>query len=138
MLLILHFVTGAVSQENMYPILYPNHRFVKTELQCSGMESNITNCTQNLNETFSCLPSGVASVSCYCEFSSVPSHWWCMKRCFSSYFHLQLEIFPMHLALMVQYDSKMGLFRGKAGWRSVSTMPGGLCVMMVGTMQMLQ
>jgi len=43
----------------------------------------------------------------------------------------------MHLALMVQYASKMGLFQEKEGWRSVSTVPGGLCVMMVGTMQML-
>jgi len=62
MLLIIYFGTGAVARENNYPSLYPNHPFVSTELQCSGLESNITNCTQNLNETLSCLSSGVASV----------------------------------------------------------------------------
>ena len=44
----------------------------------------------------------------------------------------------MHLALTVQYDSETGIFQVKAGWRSASTMPGELCVMTVGTMQMLR
>ena len=44
----------------------------------------------------------------------------------------------MRPALMEQYDSAMGISQEKAGWRSVSTMPGALSVMMGGTIQMLQ
>ena len=44
----------------------------------------------------------------------------------------------MHPVLMVQCDSAMATLQAKAGWRSVSTMPGALSVMMDGMMQMLQ
>jgi len=44
----------------------------------------------------------------------------------------------MHPAMMEQYDFAMGISQERAGWRSASTMPGALCVMMDGTMQMLQ
>ena len=69
------------------------------------------------------------------QFHHISGVW---RDIFPPIFISQLEFFPMHLALMVQYDSEMGIFWGKAGWRSVSTMPGVLCVMMVGTMQTLQ
>ena len=44
----------------------------------------------------------------------------------------------MHPALMVLCNLAMATTQAKAGWRSVSTMPGVLSVMMDGTMQMLQ
>ena len=44
----------------------------------------------------------------------------------------------MHPALMVECDSGMAISQERAGWRSASTMPGALSVMMDGTMQMLQ
>ena len=44
----------------------------------------------------------------------------------------------MHPALMAQYDSAMGIFQERVGWRCASTMPGVQCVMMGGTMLMLQ
>ena len=44
----------------------------------------------------------------------------------------------MHPALMEHYDSAMGISQERAGWRSASTMPGALSVMMGGTMQMHQ
>ena len=39
----------------------------------------------------------------------------------------------MYPVLMVQCDSAMATFQEKAGWRSVSTMPGAQSVMMDGT-----
>ena len=53
-------------------------------------------------------------------------------------FFFQLESYLMHPALMEQYDSTMDTSQKRAGWRSASTMPGALCVMMDGTTQMLQ
>ena len=119
--------------------LYPssNHRFVNTEINCTGLEPNITDCIQNLDEAYSCLSFGIASVSCHSKFTTrafPPSE-------FSNPYlpqHLQLGLLPMHPALMVECDSAMATSQERAGWRSVSTMPGALSVMMDGTMQMLQ
>ena len=55
--------TGAVALENIYPS--STHRLLNTEINCSGLESKITNCIQNLDEAYSCLSFGIASVSCY-------------------------------------------------------------------------
>ena len=51
---------------------------------------------------------------------------------------LQLEPSAKHPALMVRYDSATAISQEKAGWKSASTMPGALFVMMDGMMQMLQ
>jgi len=129
------FCTGAVALKNWYQS--STRHFVNTELQCSGLESNITTCAEDLDEAYSCLSFGIASVSCHCEFYS---NFYCLLS--SKYTALyidntQLESSLMHLALMEQYDSPMGTSLKRAGWRSASTMPGVLCVMMDGTMQML-
>lgn len=58
----LHF-TGAVALESTNPS--SSHRFVNAELKCSGLESKITSCIQNLDEAYSCLSFGIASISCY-------------------------------------------------------------------------
>ena len=50
---------------------------------------------------------------------------------------LQLDHYPMHPALMAQYDSAMVTSQERVGWRSASAMPGALCVMMDGIIQML-
>ena len=57
---------GAVAFENVHPPL--TNRLVNTELQCSGLESNITTCIQNLDKAYSCLPFGIASVTCHSKF----------------------------------------------------------------------
>ena len=55
--------TGAVALENIYPS--STHRLLNAKINCSGLESKITNCIQNLDEAYSCLSFGIASVSCY-------------------------------------------------------------------------
>ena len=55
-------LTGAVAQEDIYQPT--SHRFVNTGLNCSGMENKLTNCTQNLDEAYSCQSFGTAWVSC--------------------------------------------------------------------------
>ena len=56
-------ITGAVALENIYQASV--HRFVNTEVNCSGLEPKITDCIQNLDEAYSCLSLGIASVSCH-------------------------------------------------------------------------
>ena len=60
--------TGAVALKSTYQA--PSHRFINAELKCSGLESNITNCIQNMDEAYSCLSFGIASISCYGKFTS--------------------------------------------------------------------
>ena len=60
--------TGAVALENIHPST--NHHFVNTEVNCTGLEANITDCIQDLDEAYSCLSFGIASVSCYGKFTS--------------------------------------------------------------------
>ena len=91
--------SGAVALENIHP--FSKHRFINAEVSCTGLESNITNCIQDLDEAYSCLSFGIASVTChskitsrFCRFSILlwncallifcswyPSqcilHWWC-------------------------------------------------------------
>ena len=130
---------GAVALENLFP--YTNHRFVNSEFRCSGLESNITDCTQNIDEASSCLSLGVASVTCYCKNTlhgrifPTPAY----SDIYSVHTSIpQMEHSPTHPALMVRYDSATGTSKERAGWRSASTMPGALCVTMDGTMRMLQ
>ena len=54
---------------NLFPVLDPTHLFVNITPQCSGLESNITNCTQTLNKAASCPSNGIASVSCHGKFT---------------------------------------------------------------------
>ena len=61
-------LTGAVAHKSTYQATF--HRFVNAELNCSGLESNITKCMQNTDEAFSCLSFGIASISCYGKFTS--------------------------------------------------------------------
>jgi len=137
MLKTLYVCLGAIALKNLIPILDSTHRYVSITPQCSGLESNITNCTQTLNEVASCPSDGIGSVSCYGKLTlldlirSVPLILVVFK-------FEQWELFPMHPALMEQYDSAMGISQERAGWRSASTMPGALSVMMGGTMQMHQ
>ena len=53
--------------ESIHPSL--NHRFVNAEFNCSGLESNITDCIQNLDETYSCQSFGITSISCHGKFT---------------------------------------------------------------------
>ena len=69
--MVLYFIfTGAVALKNIY--LSSNHRFVNTEVNCSGLESNIADCIQNLDIAYSCLSFEIASVSCHGKFASFP------------------------------------------------------------------
>ena len=54
---------------NLFPVLYPAHLFVNITPQCSGLESNITNCTQTLNKAASCPADRTVSVSCHSKFT---------------------------------------------------------------------
>ena len=63
----MHF-TGAVALESTYPS--SSHRFVNAELNCSGLESKITSCIQNMDDAYSCLSFGIASISCYGKFAN--------------------------------------------------------------------
>jgi len=129
------FFVGAVALENLYPATH--HHFVNTEFQCSGLESNITNCTQNTDEAASCPSFGIASVTCHCKYNFAQSYFPQIESVRASINILQLEHYPMHPALTVRYDSAMVISQERAGWRSASTMPGALCVMMDGIIQML-
>ena len=60
--------TGAVALKNIHPST--NHHFVNTEVNCTGLEANITDCIQDLDEAYSCLLFGIASISCYGKFTS--------------------------------------------------------------------
>ena len=77
--------TGAVALENVYPS--SNHRFINTEVNCSGLELKITNCIQNLDEAYSCLSFGIASVSCHSMFCNC-KYFFQLKAIPSSYFIL--------------------------------------------------
>ena len=133
----LYICLGAIALKNLFSSLASTHQYVSIMPQCSGLESNITNCTQTLSEAASCPSNGIASVSCYGKLTllglirSIPL----IVLVFQ---FEQWELFPMHPALMEQYDSAMGILREKAGWRCASTMPGAQSVMMNGTMLMLQ
>ena len=63
----LNHSAGAAALENVYP--NSNYRFVNTEVNCSGLEPNITDCIQNLDEGYSCLSYGIASISCHSKSS---------------------------------------------------------------------
>ena len=137
MLITLYICLGAIALENLFPILASTHQYISITPQCSGLESNITNCIQTLNKAASCPTNGIASVSCYGKLTLLglirP-----VPLIMVVFQFEQWELFPMHPALMEQYDSAMGILREKAGWRCASTMPGALSVMMGGTMLMLQ
>ena len=65
MLKTLYVCLGAIALKNLIPILDSTHQYVSITPQCSGLESNITNCTQTFNEVASCPSNGIGSVSCY-------------------------------------------------------------------------
>ena len=129
------FSTGAVTLRKYRSFTMATY-FVNAELQCTGLESRITDCIQGLFvNAYSCLSFGIASVSCYGMFAST---FFLKFQSHTSFNIWQLELSQMHPALMVHCDSVMATSQEKAGWRSASTMPGALSVMMDGTMQMLQ
>ena len=65
------FSTGAVTLRKYRSFTMATY-FVNAELQCTGLESRITDCIQgSFVKAYSCLSFGIASVSCHGMFASI-------------------------------------------------------------------